>query len=78
MRNIDMDKSAECCPKFDPLPWDDKFITWDGKLFLQDHVRSFLHIPLNFGAVMKRSMAAIDAAGAGSSEQIVLSDEKSK
>ncbi len=72
-----MNKSVECCPEFDPMPWDDKVITWDGKLFLQDHVRSFLHIPLNFGAVMKRSMAAIDAAGARPSDVIVLSDEKS-
>ena len=40
-------------------------------------MRSFLHIPLNFGAVMKRSMAVIEAAGAASGEMIVLSDENS-
>ena len=45
--------------------------------FLQDLVRSFLHIPLNFRAVMKRSMAAIEAAGATPGEMIVLSDENS-
>ena len=39
--------------------------------------RSFLHIPLNFGAVMKRNMAAIEAAGAATDEMIVLSDENS-
>ncbi len=68
---------AECCPRFDPQPWDDKEIVWTDKLFLQDRVRSFLHIPLNFAAVMARSMKAIESAGAVSDEQIVLSDENS-
>ena len=67
----------ECCPRFDPNPWDDRVITWDKKLFLQDRVRSIFHIPLNFGAVMKRSMAAITAADAIPPEMIVLSDENS-
>ena len=52
-------------------------ITWEKKLFLQARVRCFLHIPMNFGAVMKRSMAAIDAAGAAADEMMVLSDENS-
>lgn len=69
--------AAECCPKFDPGPWDKKEITWEGKLFLQDRVRSFLHIPLNFEAVMKRSMATIGAANAIPDEMVVLSDENS-
>jgi hypothetical protein len=70
-------KPTECCPKFEPAPWDDKLVTWEKKLFLQDRVRSFLHMPLNFGAVMKRSMATIEAAGACADEMIVLSDESS-
>jgi hypothetical protein len=68
---------TECCPRFDPDPWDEKVVTWDKKLFLRDRVRSFLHIPLNFGAVMKRNMTAIEAAGAALDETIVLSDENS-
>ena len=70
-------ESTECCPPFEPGPWDDKLVAWDNKLFLKDRVRSFLHIPLNFGAVMKRSMAAIQAAGAVPEEMIVLADENS-
>jgi hypothetical protein len=70
-------EQTECCPKFDPGPWEDKEVTWDGKTFLKDHVRSFLHVPLNFGAVMKRSMAAIQAAGAAPAEMLVLADENS-
>ena len=68
---------SECCPKFDSSRWDGHIITWDKKLFLQARVHSFLHIPLNFGDVMKRSMAAIEAAGAAPEEEIVLSDENS-
>jgi len=68
---------TECCPRFAPDQWDDKEITWEMKQFLQDRVLSFLHIPLNFGAVMKRSMAAIEAAGATPDEMVVLSDENS-
>jgi hypothetical protein len=67
----------ECCPKFDPEPWDEKEITWENKLFLRDRVRSFFHIPLNFGAVMKRAVTLIEAADAKSEDMIVLSDENS-
>lgn len=69
--------AAECCPKFDPAPWDDRVITWDRKPFVQDRVRSFLHLPLNFGTVIRRNIAAIEAAGAGADEMVVLSDENS-
>jgi hypothetical protein len=74
---MNVQNASECCPRFDPSPWDGREIAWDKRLFLKDRVRSFLHIPLNFGAVMKRSMAAIEAAGATSGELIVLSDENS-
>jgi hypothetical protein len=67
----------ECCPKFEPAPWNEQSITWENKLFLRDRVTSFFHIPLNFGAVMKRSMATLKAAGAEPDEIIVLSDENS-
>jgi hypothetical protein len=69
--------ASECCPRFDPKPWDGVSITWEGKRFVKDRVRSFLHIPLNFGAVMKRNVAAIEAAGAGAETMIVLADDNS-
>ena len=74
---MNMQDTAECCPEFDPQPWDNQTITWEKKPFLQDRVRSFLHIPLNFGTVMKRNQAAIAAAGATPDKMIVLSDENS-
>ena len=77
-----MDKLYEqsetgCCPRFNPEPWDEKEITWQDNLFIKDHVRSFLHIPLNFGKVMVKNMERIEAAGALAPEPLMLSDEKS-
>jgi len=77
-----MDKLYEkaetgCCPRFDPAPWDKKEIKFKDKLFLKDHVRSFFHIPLNFGSVMVRDMEKIKSAGALAPKPLMLSDEKS-
>ena len=74
-----MNQSNEtgCCPRFDPQPWDAKDVTWTDKPFVRDRVRSLFHIPLNFGGVMKRNMAKIEAAGAADPETVVLSDENS-
>jgi len=77
-----MDKLYEesetgCCPRFDPEPWDQKEVTFQDRLFVKDHVRSFLHIPLNFGKVMVRNMERIKNGGALAPEPLMLSDEKS-
>jgi len=66
-----------CCPRFNPEPWNEKEITFQDKLFVKDHVRSFLHIPLNFGKVMVRNMEKIQAAEALVPMPIMLSDENS-
>ncbi|MBI2909732.1 MAG: hypothetical protein HYX92_19000 [Chloroflexi bacterium] len=66
-----------CCPRFNPEPWDEKEIAWQDKLFLKDHVRAFLHIPLNFGKVMVKDMERIKAADALPPEPLMLSDDKS-
>ena len=71
-----MVQDTGCCPPFDPAPWDEKEISLDGKRFVKDRVRSLFHVPLNFGAVMRRNMAAIQRAGA-EGEAIVLCDENS-
>jgi hypothetical protein len=67
----------ECCPRFVPEPWDGKTLTWDDRRFVKDRVTSLFHIPLNFGAVMKRNAAKIEAADADAETQVVLSDETS-
>lgn len=77
-----MDKLYEqaetgCCPRFDPEPWDSKEVAFKDRLFVKDRVRSFLHIPLNFGKVMVRNMERIQAAGALPPEPLLLCDENS-
>jgi len=71
------EKDKICCPRFDPEPWDEKEITWENRPFVKDRVRSFLHVPLNFGSVMRRNVELIEAAGAKPEEMIVLADENS-
>lgn len=68
---------AVCCPPFDPAPWDGKTLTWTNKRFVKDRVTSFLHIPLNYGAVMTRNIDAIEAVNARPNPMIMLSDENS-
>jgi len=71
------DSETGCCPRFDPEPWDGKEVTFQDKLFVKDHVRSFFHIPLNFGKVMVGNMEKIQQAGAPVPTPVMLSDEKS-
>jgi len=66
-----------CCPRFNPEPWDEKEVTFEDRLFLKDHVRSFLHIPLNMGRVMVGNMERIQDADALTPEPLMLSDDKS-
>jgi hypothetical protein len=72
--NIDQ----ECCPKFDPSPWDDKLFRWDQKKFVKDKVFTLFHVPVNFGAVMKRLVPKVEKAGAMAPEAMGLSDHTSK
>ena len=71
------DFTTECCSPFDPEPWDEKELHWENRRFVKDRVRSFLHIPLNFGAVMKRNVDSIAKADAFPETMVVLSDENS-
>ncbi len=68
----------ECCPKFDPKPWDDKILEWKNKRFIKDKVFTIFHIPINFGSVMKKLMQKIDSANAKCVDSMGLSDHTSK
>ena len=70
-------KSTGCCEPFNPKPWEDKEITWKGKLFVKDHITSLLHIPLNFGQKVVHNMKLINAVGAEAKHQLMLTDENS-
>ena len=77
MEKLNEKSETGCCPKFDPGLWEEKEISFKDKLFIKDHVRSILHIPLNFDKVMVKNMEKIEAADALSPDQLLLSDEKS-
>lgn len=70
-------KSTGCCEPFNPEPWQDKEIVWDKKLFVKDHIASFLHIPLNMGKIIVKNMKLIEKANTQASYQLMLTDEKS-
>ncbi len=68
----------ECCPRFDPAPWDCRIVEWKDKKFLKDSVLTFFYIPLNFGSVMTRIMTKMDKAGAMPPDYLCLSEHTSK
>jgi len=70
-------KLTGCCEPFDPVPWQDKEITWKDKIFVKDHVTSFFHIPLNMGKKVIINMELIEKANARAAQQLMLTDEKS-
>ena len=70
-------KLTGCCEPFDPKPWQDKEITWKYKIFVKDHLASFMHVPLNMGQKVTKNMKFIEQANAKAPQQLMLTDEKS-
>ena len=66
-----------CCARLDTKLWDERELEWEDKPFLKDHIRSFLHIPLNFGSVISRDHAVVQQAEAYPEEPFWLTDEVS-
>jgi hypothetical protein len=67
----------ECCPKFNPAPWDQKSHQWHNKKFIKDKVFTIFHMPVNFGSVITRMMKKVEKAGAETPEWLCLSDHTS-
>lgn len=70
-------KETGCCARLDEKRWDNQELTWKDKPFAKDHIREFLHIPLNFGSVMARDHAAIEKAEGYAAEPLWLVEEVS-
>jgi len=66
-----------CCARLDVARWDEKEVVWEEKPFLRDHIREFLHVPLNYGSVIARDTAAIEEAEAYPEDPLWLTDEVS-
>jgi len=69
-----MNEEKECCPKFNPEPWDGKLLDWQDKKFIKDKVFTIMYMPINFGAVITRLMKKIDNANAKTPDYLSLSD----
>ena len=67
-----------CCPKFDPIPWENMNFEWKEKIFVKSSVFCLFYLPMNFGFKMKKLDKIISRAGADWSEGICLSDQTSK
>ncbi len=72
------EQKPECCPEFDPIPWDDKTFEWNNKKFIKDKVFTLFYMPMNFGKVMKRFDEKLTKAGATMPDYLGLSDHTSK
>ena len=72
------EKSKECCPKFAPEQWDDKIINWENKRFIKDKVFTFMYMPINFGAAMRRLDKSVTKSDASVNDYLCLSYHTSK
>lgn len=71
-------KELECCPPFDPVPWEGKIFDWDKKKFIKDKVRTLFFMPMNFGQKMRKLDRIVTQAGATFPGAMCLSDHTSK
>ena len=74
----DIVSDEECCPKFDPKPWDGKVFDWKNKKFVKDKVFTLFFMPINFGSIIKRLTEKVDSANAKMPDSLCLSDHTSK
>jgi len=71
-------QNQECCPKFDPAPWDGKEFEWQNKRFIKGKVFTLFFMPMNFGSVITRMMKKVETSGAQVPDWLCLSDHTSK
>ncbi len=68
----------ECCPEFDPSPWDGNIFEWKEKKFIKDKVFTLFYMPVNFGGVMKKLDEKVRKASGAVPDWLCLSDHTSK
>lgn len=71
-------QEPECCPKFNPTPWDKKVFEWKNKKFIKDKVFTFFFMPVNFGSVITRAIKKVEKAKGKFVDNLSLSDHTSK
>jgi len=62
----DNPKDTQCCPKFDPAPWQEKTIVWKDKKFIKDTIPQLFHVPFPpmIGRMIQKQWAKAQKAGA--------------
>ncbi len=68
----------ECCPEFNPQPWDKVILEWDNKRFIKDKVGTIFYMPLNFGKVMTRLDKKLRSTHTDCPDYLCLSEHVSK
>lgn len=71
-------EEKECCPKFEPSPWDDKVIDWNDKTFIKGKVKTFFYMPFGFRKIMTKLQNMVVKAGASIPDYLCLSNHTSK
>ena len=66
------DNPTGCCPRFNPEGWDGARLHFAKKPFVRATTLSLLNIPINIGAVFKKTFAEIEKAGAYSEDGFVV------
>jgi hypothetical protein len=68
------ESKPECCPEFNPIPWDEQTFEWKNRRFIREKVFTLFYIPMNFGKVMKRFDAKLTPVNATMPDYLCLSD----
>jgi len=71
-------ETPECCPRFDPAPWDEKIFEWNNKRFIKDSVTTQFYMPINFGQVIMRMNDKVMKSGAQMPDWLCLLDHTSE
>lgn len=67
-----------CCPKFNPMGWDNVKLHFEDKKFVRAVTKSAMHVPLNMGQVFTRVQENMDDVAAfDNAEMLVLSRDVS-
>ena len=68
---------TNCCPRFDPAPWEDKQFEFKDKMFVRDTTTNFMHVPINMQSIIKRTWGKIEEAEASNNQFVILSHDRS-
>jgi hypothetical protein len=74
---LNMENEKECCPKFNPEPWENKIFEWDNKKFIKAKVFTLFYMPINFGSVITKLMERFNKESAQIPDYLCLSEHTS-